>query len=131
MIPVPIVAQAANTTTAAGNMTTLNLIDLITSNPKVAAAVGIQILLGAALGYTMIKVLKYIAAFIGVLVIGAVLNVWSIGGSIEDIIARFGGEASQIKDLMINLIETLGVLTVGPVSLGFVIGILVGLLRSK
>jgi len=131
VIPVPIVAQAANTTTAAGNMTTLNLIDLITSNPKVAAAVGIQILLGAALGYTMIKVLKYIAAFIGVLVIGAVLNVWSIGGSIEDIIARFGGEASQIKDLMINLIETLGVLTVGPVSLGFVIGILVGLLRSK
>jgi uncharacterized membrane protein (Fun14 family) len=122
-------ALATNTTTQAN--TTIGLIDLITSNPKVATAIGIQIVLGIALGYVMVKVLKYIIAFIGVLVVGAVLNVWSLGGSIEDFIANFGKQAEEAKDLIINLIKILGILSVGPLTLGFVLGILIGILKSK
>jgi uncharacterized membrane protein (Fun14 family) len=100
------------------------------SNPRVATVVLIQFLMGLALGYYAAKVIKYILALIGILVLGAVLNVWSLGGSIEDFLAGVTGNIGEIKAVVSGIIATLGVLTVGPVSAGFVIGLLVGLLRK-
>lgn len=130
MDPLGVIAHAA-TITQTGTNATLGIVDLVTSNPKVAVSIGIQVILGIALGYTMVKVIKYIAAFIGVIIIGAILNVWSLGGSIEDFIANFGQQAQEVKDFAVNLIKILGILSVGPVTLGFVIGLLIGLTRSK
>ena len=108
---------------------TIDFLGVAFSNPKVAVAVLIQFLLGMGLGYYAVKIIKYVAAFIGVIILGALLNVWSLGGSIEDFLAGITGNIGEVKAVVAGIVKTLGVLTVGPVSAGFVIGLLVGLLR--
>ncbi|MCE4612872.1 MAG: hypothetical protein F7C07_03455 [Desulfurococcales archaeon] len=109
---------------------TIDFLGVAFSNPKVAVAVLIQFLLGMGLGYYAVKIIKYVAAFIGVIVLGALLNVWSLGGSIEDFLTGITGNIGEVKTVVAGIVKTLGVLTVGPVSAGFVIGLLVGLLRK-
>ncbi len=99
-------------------------------NPKVLVTLAIQFGLGLALGYVSVKALKYILAFIGILVLGSVLSVWSLGGSVEDFMANLGYQAQQLLPVIKNFLATLGLLTVGPVSIGFIIGILLGLTRK-
>ncbi len=101
------------------------LFELITSDPKVAFAVIVQILMGIALGYYMAKVIKYFLALIGVIVLGVILNVWSLGGSIEDVLMNLGVQALELKDVVLNFLSMLGVLTIGPITLGFVIGLII------
>ena len=112
----------------AGNVT-VDILTLMGGNPALTISVLIQIILGFALGYIMAKMIKYVVAFIAIMIIGMLLNVWSLGMSINDIIASFGSEAIQFKDVIIGLVTALGILTVGPITLGFLIGILVGLIR--
>ncbi len=100
------------------------------SNPRVAVAIVVEVALGAALGYIMAKMAKYIFAFIALLVIGAVLNVWSLGGSVEDFLSKLGTSASKLKDIVLGFINTLGLLMVGPVTLGFFIGLILGILKK-
>ena len=107
-----------------------NLVSTAMSNPKVLVSVVIQVVLGIALGYLMAKMAKYVLAFIALLIVGAVLNVWSLGGSIEGFLAGFGSEAARLKDLLMGLLTTLGVLFVGPVTLGFFIGLLIGFFKK-
>ena len=117
----------------AGNTSNISLNDIVAmalSNPKVAIAIVVEIVLGAALGYVMARMARYILAFIALLVIGAVLNVWSLGGSIEDFLVKMGVTAARFKDVVLGFINTLGLLMVGPVSLGFFIGLTIGLLRK-
>ena len=78
----------------------------------------------------MAKMAKYIFAFIALLVIGAVLNVWSLGGSVEDFLAKLGTSAGKLKDVVLGFINTLGLLMVGPVTLGFFIGLILGILKK-
>jgi len=106
------------------------LIDLIASEPRVAIAVAIQILMGLALGYIMVKVFKYVIAFIIVLIIGSLLNVWSLGNNTEDILSRFSSEIVVYKDVIMNIITTLGVLLVGPITVGFFLGLLIGWMKK-
>jgi len=103
----------------------LQLIDLLTSDPKVALSFLIQLFLGMTLGYYMARVFKYVLAFIAVLVIGVVLNVWSLGGSLEDALLKLGEQALTLKDVAMNFISMLGLLTIGPVTLGFLIGLVI------
>jgi len=107
-----------------------NLVSTAMSNPKVLVSIVIQVVLGIALGYLMAKMAKYVLAFIALLIVGAVLNVWSLGGSIEGFLAGFGSEAARLKDLLMGLLTTLGVLFVGPVTLGFFIGLLIGFFKK-
>ncbi|OYT46460.1 MAG: hypothetical protein B6U85_07515 [Desulfurococcales archaeon ex4484_42] len=123
------VVQAETVTTP---LTGVNIEDIIgeaLKNPKVLVALVIQFALGLALGYVSVKALKYILAFIGILVLGSVLSVWSLGGSVEDFIANLGMQAQQLLPVIKNFLTTLGLLTVGPVSIGFIIGILIALAR--
>lgn len=106
------------------------LFELVTSDPKVAFAVIVQILMGIALGYYMAKVIKYFLALIGVIIIGVILNVWSLGGSIEDALTNLGIQALELKDVVFNFLSMLGVLTVGPITLGFVIGLIIASSRK-
>lgn len=98
----------------------------VISDVKVIAAILIQFLLGLGLGYVSVKVLKYIVAFIALLILGSFLSVWSLGTSIDDALKYFGELAGTVK----NLLFVLGLVTVGPVSVGFILGALIALLRK-
>lgn len=65
-------------------------------------------------------------AFIAILVLGSFLSVWSLGGSVESSLQMLGEVASAVK----GLLTVLGVMTVGPVSVGFIVGALISLLRK-
>ncbi len=123
-------ALGVNTT---GNTTSAALPDFIysaLSNPNVAIAIIIEIAMGVALGYVMAKMAKYIVAFIAILIIGAVLNIWSLGGSIQDFLTKLGMTAAELKNVILGFLGTLGLLMVGPVTLGFLIGIVIGLMKK-
>lgn len=122
------VIEVVNATDTVFSVT--DIVDVVMSNPKIAIAIGIEVILGAGLGYIMAKMAKYVLAFIALLIVGAVLNVWSLGGSIEDFLVKIGITASQFKDIILGFISTLGLLMVGPVTLGFFIGLIIGLLKK-
>ena len=90
----------------------------------------IQFSMGFGLGYISVKALKYVLGFIGILVLGVLLNVWSLGLLLEGMIAQFGEYAMQAKDLIYGLMSTLGLLTIGPTTMGFVMGALVAWLKK-
>ncbi len=116
-----------------GNVTSAMLSDFIhaaLTNPQVAIAIIIEIIMGIALGYIMAKMAKYIIAFIAILIIGAVLNVWSLGGSIQGFLEKLGITAMEFKNVILGFLGTLGLLMVGPVTLGFLIGIIIGLMKK-
>ncbi|MEM5833371.1 MAG: hypothetical protein QXF04_02375, partial [Candidatus Aenigmatarchaeota archaeon] len=48
-------------------------------NPPSVIVMLIQFVLGLALGYVSVKALKYIIAFIAVLVLGVMLSIWNLG----------------------------------------------------
>lgn len=89
----------------------------------------IEFLLGLGLGYVSVKILKYIIAFIIIVIIGVILNVWSFGGSLSNTLSTLQTEAVSIEPVFRNLMLTLGLFTIGPILLGFIIGILIGLAR--
>ncbi len=112
------------------NATVADLLTQALSNPNVAVATGLQFILGLALGYVAAKAAKYIIAFILILALGAALNVWSLGMTTEQALASLGQEFMKIKDAVMPLLQTLGILTVGPVSLGFFVGLLIAMMRK-
>jgi len=123
----------AEAITASGEVESVQLPEFISaalSNPKVLVAVLIQFLLGLGLGYFSVKVIKYVLALIGILVLGSILSVWSLGGSIEDFLAKVGVEAQKLFPLVQSIMATLGILTVGPVAIGFILGIIAGSVKK-
>jgi len=117
----------------AGNTSNISLNDIVAmalSNPKVAIAIVVEIVLGVAPGYVMARMARYLLAFIALLIIGAILNVWSLGETIEGFLVKVGVAASQFKDVVLGFISTLGLLMTGPVTLGFFTGLIIGLLRK-
>ncbi len=122
------------TTTSSGNQTVTaslsSMIGAAMSNPQTAVVMLIEFALGFGLGYTAIKALKYILAFIGILLLGSALSVWSVGNSAEDIAKELGGEVKQFIPMIKNLIATFSLIVVGPASVGFILGIIVGIMRK-
>ncbi|ADI31951.1 hypothetical protein [Staphylothermus hellenicus] len=118
---------AANNTT---NTTSINITNTLLSDPKVLITITIQFLLGLAFGYFSVKVLKYLLALLGIVILGAILSVWSIGGSIEDWLVNMGSQAKALWPIIWGFIQTLGILTIGPVTAGVIIGLIIGLLRK-
>jgi len=123
------IAQSIDSNTSTNttiNTTITNIINKAISNPKVAISMLIQFLLGLALGYYSAKIAKYLLAWIGVIIVGALLSVWSLGGSVEDILTKLGLEAKKLMPVVKDFLAALGVLTVGPVAIGFILGLVVG-----
>ncbi len=96
-------------------------------NPKVMLAVAIQFLMGLGLGYYSAKVIRYILALIGILILGSILSIWSLGGSAYDVISRLGEEASKIYPVIQSVLSALGILTVGPIAAGFIVGVIIAM----
>lgn len=113
----------ANVTTNATSLGT------ILANEKVLVAEAIQFLLGALLGYYGARALKYILGFIGVLALGSALQVWAVGESAGDYISRVEEGARQVLPLVKKFLVSLGILTVAPVTAGFLVGAVIGFTR--
>jgi len=52
--------------------------------------------------------------------------VWSLGTSPQDVLKNIGITVEAIKSLAVAL----GLMTIGPVAIGFIVGALVALLRK-
>ncbi|MEM1526559.1 MAG: hypothetical protein QW775_05175 [Ignisphaera sp.] len=102
------------------------LLSSLLSQPSTLAVIAIQFFLGLALGYISIKILKYIVAFLAIIILGTFLSIWSLGLTPTEVLSTFGIAAETIKRLAV----VMGLLSVGPVSVGFVVGIVVGLIKK-
>lgn len=121
---------ASNATTTFINTTEGEVITALLRDPKVLFAILIQFLMGFALGYLSVKIIKYVIAFIGIIALGSILSIWSLGGSIEDLLMKFGQYGQQLLPIVKGLIIALGIFTAGPVSAGFIVGLIIGLMRK-
>ncbi len=106
-----------------------SLVNLVTSNPKIAASMILQIIMGFALGYIMAKAFKYIIGFIVILIAGSVLNVWSLGSSSGEVLGNFTG-LKEYGQYLVGFLKMLSILLVGPITLGFFLGLIVGWLKK-
>ncbi|MCS7128590.1 MAG: hypothetical protein N3E36_04445 [Sulfolobales archaeon] len=99
-------------------------------NPKVLITMLIQFTLGFGLGYFGVKVIKYVLAFIAILVIGAILSIWSLGEPIDAFLSKIVPESKQLLEAIYDFLKFLGVMTVGPIAIGFMLGALVAIVRK-
>lgn len=103
---------------------------IILSNEKILISVLIQFLMGLGVGYYFAKAVKYLIAFVLVLVIGGLLNVWSFSGSVDDIFTKYATQLLEYKDEIFTIMKIFGAILVGPTLLGFMIGIVIGLTKK-
>jgi uncharacterized membrane protein (Fun14 family) len=119
-------AAAANVT----NATLVENIAFFASNPAVLASFVIQFLLGLGAGYYMAKIAKYIVALIAIFILGALIGAWGVSGSVEEALKNLGASVAESKDAIISIMKAFGFVLVGPTAIGFIVGILLGLLRK-
>ena len=112
------------------NVTAVDFIASALSNPRAFVAIAIQFLMGLALGYISIKILKYILALIAILILGSILSIWSIGGSVEEFIGKVTTEAYKVWPIISGALMALGILTIAPVTAGFILGVIIGFIRK-
>lgn len=112
------------------NMTIGDTIAIILRNNRILVATLIQFLMGLGLGYYFAKAVKYLIALILVIIAGALLNIWSFGGSMDNIFIQYVSGLAQYKDEVITLLKIFGAMLVGPILIGFIIGIIIGLTRK-
>ncbi len=124
LTPYAVTAQQAQ------NVDLPSLINEALKNPRTLIAMSIQFLMGLGLGYFSVKALKYIVALILILVLGMVLSIWSIGSSPESFLGSIYELIRQFQPQLIALLQLLGIMTMGPVSLGFILGIIIALVRK-
>ncbi len=106
------------------------LVTKLLTNPKALIVILIQFLLGFALGYYSAKVVKYILALIAIIVLGSVLSVWSIGGNVNEFLTKLGTEAVRLWPVIQGILTTFGIMTVAPITVGFILGVVVAFTRK-
>ena len=101
------------------------LVREIIATPQGIIVFLIQFTIGLLLGYLVVKALKYILAIVALLVLGSMLSVWSLEGLSKSTLERLGLTLETLKSVVFALMTIL----VGPVAVGFIIGVIVGILR--
>jgi len=128
------VAAVSNTSTTSAGASTQGvineLIGKLLTNPKALVVILIQFLLGFALGYYSAKVVKYVLALIAIIVLGSVLSVWSIGGNVNEFLAKLGTEAVKLWPVIQGVLATFGIMTVAPITVGFILGVVAAFTRK-
>jgi len=107
-----------------------DILSVILNNNKILVATLLQFLMGLGLGYYFAKAVKYLIALILVMIAGALLNIWSFGGSIDNILTKYISNIAQYRDEVLTLLKIFGAMLVGPILIGFIIGIIIGLTRK-
>jgi len=105
-----------------------SVISELMSNPIVLASFVVKFCLGLILGYFSAKVLKYILALVAIVLVGLLLDIWQLGG-LGEFISRSGLEWSKVYPLIQTFISALGILTILPVGVGFLLGVVIAVKR--
>ena len=111
-----------------------NIVSSVFSNPFSLTIFVIQFALGVGLGYFTLRVIKYIVALIAIFVIGVVLNIWAapkLGANITQQLSSLGLEWSKIYPVFLSIIYMIGLTTVLPITIGFIIGIVIALAKGR
>lgn len=109
-----------------------NIFISIFTNPSSLITFIIELGLGLGIGYFSVKVFKYLLALIAIFVIGVVLNVWSspsLGANLKDLLTRIGFESSKIYPILLSIVYLLGLITVLPITVGFIIGLVIAITK--
>lgn len=104
------------------------LLSSLFANPASLIIFVIQLALGIGLGYFSAKIFKYILALIGIFIIGVLLNIWQspqLESNIREQLTSLGLTWSKVYPVLLSLIYMLGLTTVLPITLGFVIGLII------
>jgi hypothetical protein len=92
----------------------------------------IELALGLGLGFFSIKIVKYILALILIFVIGVVLNIWTspaLGANIQQQLSSLGLEWGKMYPVLISIVYMLGLTTILPITLGFILGVVIAIFR--
>lgn len=92
----------------------------------------IELALGLGLGYFSIKALKYIIALVAIFFVGVLLNVWQSpnqGNNIMTQLANAGLTWDKVQPVVMAIILTLGLTTVLPITVGFILGVAIAVVR--
>jgi uncharacterized membrane protein (Fun14 family) len=108
------------------DLTITELLTEILSTPTGAIVTFIQFLLGLALGYITAKIFKYIIAMIAILILGSFLSVWSIGSLSGESLSKLGVTLETLKNIVLAFLTIL----VGPIAIGFIVGVIIGFLKK-
>ncbi|NPA96356.1 MAG: hypothetical protein GXO32_01985 [Crenarchaeota archaeon] len=121
---------AALNSTAAPSLNIDSLIGALITNPNAVVVTAIEFLLGLALGYVAMRALKYLLASVGIILLGIVLGVWSLGNSVYDAFKTLAGVAHSVWSIVYSLVTALGILVIAPVTVGFIVGALIAHVRK-
>ncbi len=116
-----IIYEAANGTSPSIG----ELLSRFSSDPQSAVIALLTFLIGAAIGYILVKISKYAIALIVLLILGSMLSLWNMNITFNDMISRFGPLVEQLRDLVIML----GLVSFSPMGVGFAVGVIIGILR--
>ncbi len=90
-------------------------------------AMAVEFFVGLGLGYATVRAAKYLIMMFVLTLLGALLGLWSLGSSLQDVLYKLIGSAEKIWSVIYTLLVGLGILTIGPGAVGFIIGIILGL----
>ena len=86
----------------------------------------VELFLGIGLGYVSLKALKYILAFTVLIILGVLLNVWQA----PQVASQLGFmDLVATSSQALAFAYSIGLTTVLPLTLGFIVGALVGALK--
>lgn len=105
-----------------------NTLQNILKDPQNLPTFITQIILGFGLGYFSGKAIKYILALIGILVVGFFMNLWRLD-ALTSLFESYGLSQEKVYSLSTAVITIIGATTILPVSIGFIIGIIVSIMR--
>jgi hypothetical protein len=86
----------------------------------------IELFLGIGLGYVSLKALKYLLAFVALTLLGVLLNIWQAPLLASQLGAQ---DIVSVSSQFLTFAYTLGLTTVMPLTLGFIVGAIIGTLR--
>ncbi len=110
-----------------------SILDAAQGDPLILAALVVNFLVGVGLGYLSIKIAKYMVAAVGLIAASLAFNVWVYGRSPEELtpLSRLAGEAlEEVKLLLVEAAKVLGLMTLSPLTIGFVMGLVVGAVKK-
>ena len=102
------------------------------TNPNSILIFVIELALGLGLGYFSVKIVKYILALILIFLVGVLLNVWTsptLGANIQQQLSSLGLEWGKVYPVLISIVYMLGLTTILPITLGFILGVVIAIVR--
>jgi len=113
----------------------LSALGVSLSSPATIIVTVIEFLLGLGVGYVLAKGLKYVLAFFLLLIVGELLNIWSVGAlNMKSLVSSVAsGNVGAIEQGLRALAPFLAVIepifTNVVIVIGFIIGVVIALHR--